>query len=193
MNGRVYLAGALGGLVLFIWLSISWAALPFHMESLHGIKHSAQLDALLIQMGAQDGLNYYPSEEGHSAAEHSQLTRSVPGIGIMTFAPDGINMNSPMPFILGLLGCIIAGLLVAQFLAVLPASATVSGRILFCTMFGVAAFFCTHWVNGGFFYFPMRHLMLDLLDQIVGWTLAGCVMAAMLKPRAAREASGRQS
>jgi hypothetical protein len=185
MNGRVFLAGALGGLALFIWLSISWAALPFHMESLHGIKHNAQLDALLIQMGAQQGLNYYPSQEGHSAAEHKQLTRSVPGIGIMTFAPEGISMSSPMPFILGLIGCIIAGLLVAQFLAVMPATASMSGKILFCTMFGVAAFFCTHWVNGGFFHFPMRHLMLDLFDGIVGWSLAGIVMAIVLRQVAA--------
>ena len=91
MNLRVLLAGALGGLALYIWLFISWALLPFHMESLNGIEHSARLDALLLEMGAEPGLNYYPGTvEGMSREEHIQLAKSVPGIGIMSFSPDGM-------------------------------------------------------------------------------------------------------
>ena len=181
MSGRTLLAGALGGLVLFIWLSISWMALPFHGESLNGIRHDAQLDALLIQMGAKDGLNYYPSYEGMDQQEYAELARSVPNIGIMSFHPDGFDMANPMAYIRGLLGCIIAGILVAIFLSVLPAGSGLPGRVLFCTLFGAAAFFCTQWVDGGFYHFPMRHTMLQLMDGLISWTLAGVVMALVMR------------
>jgi len=181
MNVRTLIAGALGGLVVFIWLSISWMALPFHGESLNGIQHNAQLDAMLIQLGAKDGLNYYPSYEGMELQEYSALAKSVPNIGIMSYHRDGFDMDNPMAYIRGLLGCIIAGILVATLLGVLPAGSSMAGRILFCTLFGAAAFFCTQWVSGGFFHFPMRHTMLELMDGVISWTLAGVVMAFILR------------
>ncbi|MCB1186612.1 hypothetical protein KDL29_05525 [bacterium] len=185
MNVMNIIAGALAGLVIFIWLTISWMALPFHGESLSGIKHDAQIDALLIQHGAKDGLNYYPSYEGMEQGEYMELAKSVPNIGIMSFSAGGFDMSNPWAYIRGLLGCIVAGILVAIFVSVLPAGSSRAGRILFCTLFGAAAFFCTQWVDGGFYHFPMRHTVLQLMDSMVSWTLAGVVLAFMVRPQGA--------
>lgn len=182
MNGRTLLAGVLGGVVLFIWLGISWGALPFHMDQYNAVPHSTEIDEALRNGGFSDGMNYYPAQaEGVDMAQHFEFIADKPVVGMMTFATNGSSMSATAPMVLGLLGCIIAAILVAMFLSALPQGATRAGKVLFCIMFGVAAFFCTHWMTGAFFYYPMGHLALELLDGIIGWALAGMVMAMIVR------------
>ena len=182
MNGRTLLAGLLGGIVLFMWLGISWAALPFHMNVYHGVTYSAEMDSLLKQMDLKPGLNYYPAQiEDMSGPEHMEFVRDKPVMGVVSYMPTGESMNVGKTMMLGLVGCIIAAILVAMFLSALPAGATFGGKVLFCAMFGVAAFFCTQWMTGQFFYYPVSHMLLELIDGVVGWSLAGLVLAGMVR------------
>lgn len=55
--------------------------------------------------------------------------------------------------------------------------------MFFFTCFGLAAAVFIHLSGVIWFYYPMDRALIDVLYVVVGWTLAGLAMSAIIKPR----------
>jgi hypothetical protein len=182
--------GLLGGLVMFIWLGLSWAVLPFHMQQLQPIGTMDPLAAAVDASTLPSGLYMYPAmPESADTPEGSKMLHDKavkgPTISFMSYQANGFNPMNPMPFIVGLISCAVAAGC-ATFVLLLAAAAqlTFTQRLGVAVLFGLAVAFAGHVVTGAFFMFPLAHTLLEVMDQLVGWTLAGLVIAWSTKTRA---------
>jgi hypothetical protein len=160
MVSKLALGGVLGGIVMFMWLGLSWAVMPFHRAALKELPKSSAMVSFGT-VGMTHGI-YYSGEphKGSTAAE----------IPLMVYLPGGY---PPMQIVM------IKGLLLSIFALCLCTGAVVA-------LAGPMTF-------GNFFFFPLQWVLPDVLDQLIGWTLAGLVIAAFTKPAASLELEPRRA
>lgn len=179
MARKLLLGGPLGGLVFFLWLGLSWNTPALHLGQLEGIPQSASTDAWLAgQSLSHDKLYYYPAmQDGEDEAAYSERIAAQPTIGLLNIVPAGQYKINPWIFVKGLLGAMLAALLLSYVVAISAAERSYGQRVLLCSMFGVAAFLTEPFISGAFMFIPSGHVLFQFIDLLVGWTLAGLVIA----------------
>lgn len=183
MLKKVLYGGLLGGLTYFVWLGLSWSLPLLHLGQLKGLPQDEQTDAWLA--GSQldhSKLYYYPAmRPQESEAEYSDRVERQPVIGLLNVIPAGEYRISPLIFVRGLAGILLAGLLLAWLL--LPAAGlSYWRRVGMCSAFGLACFCAEPFLAGNFLFLPRGHMAFQFLDLTLGWSLAGLVIAAFVKP-----------
>jgi hypothetical protein len=172
MIRKLLLGGLLGGLAMFVYLSLSWTVIPFHMNGMQ------ELPDVAAMMGNVAGLEH---EVYYSGMPEEGVVEPV--IPFMVFAPGGYE---PQPVILGkgLLMTLLAALLVT-FVVMAARQPVYRSRVMLCTIIGAAIALAGPMTFGNFFYFPFEFIWPEILDQLVGWTLAGFIIAWATKPQLA--------
>jgi hypothetical protein len=186
MVKSLLLGGLLGGLVLFAWLALSWAVLPFHRNALHELPRNvydsstgedvAGPTAAVVTMQESGVVSHgvYYSGEPHEGS-------TGPEIPLMVWLPHGYpSMGGVMTK--GLLFSLIAALFVA-FIVLTARLPEFRSRVLLCTCIGAVVALAEPMTNGNFFFYPAEWVIPDVIDQLIGWTLAGIVIAAFTKPQ----------
>ncbi len=189
---RIIIAGLLAGLVVFIWSSISWMALPFHGKTLHTIPDEALNLEVMDEQMTVHGVYHYPgmgdkeamkADPEKAMAELTEKHARGPRVAFMVFLPGGGPIMYPMTFITGLLIYVIAGWIAAYLLSVSTGKMkSFKQRVLFVTLLGV---FATLFINFGelnWWFFPVDYTMLAAIDSIISWFLAGLVIAWRIQP-----------
>ena len=171
MLKKLLLGGLLGGLVLFMYLGLSWAVLPFHMNALHELPAAAAMGGGLAGL---DHRVYYSGMPEEGATD--------PAVPLMVFAPDGYE---PQPVVMGrgLVLTLLATFLVT-FIVMASRQTLYSSRVVLCTIVGAVVALAGPMTFGNFFYFPFEFVWPEIVDQLLGWTLAGLVIAWAARPDA---------
>jgi hypothetical protein len=176
---RIVLAAIVGGLVFFIWSA------AIHMSPLGMIGFSnlpdedAVLDALRTNV-TQSGLYFFPGETEPKAWEE-KLRRGP--TGIMAYTAGGVPMFDPMQLAGELLSDIVAAFIAACIIAMI--TATYLRRVAVVALMGVfgwVSMLMSYWI---WYRFPTSYILMEGVTEIVGWTIAGLVMAKMVVPRGA--------
>jgi hypothetical protein len=185
MVKSILLGGVLGGLTLFAWLAVSWAVLPFHRAALlelprktYDSSNQADLPGPTeVVVAMQDGgvvkRGIYYSGEPHAGS-------TGPEIPFMVWLPGGYPSQAAV-MSKGLLISILAAIFVA-FIVVGARPASYKSRALLCTSIGAVVALAGPMTFGNFFFFPLEWQLPEIFDQLIGWTLAGLVIAAFTKP-----------
>jgi len=199
---KILWAGLAGGLVVFVWGFVAHTVLPLGEMGLQPMPVNSPLLESMTANLAQEGLYYFPGREvgrKQTEAEEAVWTtkyRMGPN-GLLLYHPTGSDPMSP-----GKLGrelaTDIAGALLLAYLLVAIAGTTGAQvpwakqlRIaLAAGLFSWAAISLPHW---NWYGFPGAFILAELIDQIVGWTLATLVMALLWRraERLARLAAER--
>jgi hypothetical protein len=184
------LAGVLGGIAFFAWMSIAhvvtgWAAT--------GIQNLPNEQAVLPAMKANipnDGFYFFPgnglpetasqSEKMAAMQKRAQEHYSGPG-GILIYHPT-ISMEVHPTQLLTELGTNIVQVLLAIFLLAQTNIASFVGRWRFVTVAGVLAAISTNISYHTFFGFPGSYTLSNICILAMGFVFAGLVVAAMVKP-----------
>jgi hypothetical protein len=185
MVKQVLLGGVLGGFVLFAWLAFSWAVLPFHRAALHELPHKVydsttgrDVDGPTAAVVTMQGTGVVSHGIYYSGSPHKGS--SGPEIPFMVWLPRGYSaMQAQM--LRGLLLSVLAALFVT-FVVLNTRQARYKSRIVVATCIGAVVALAGPLTTGNFFFFPPVWMFLDLLDQLIGWTLAGTVIALFTKP-----------
>jgi hypothetical protein len=181
---RTLLAALIGGIIAFAWSSITHMVLPTGMA---GLKMLPQEEAVLGAMKGsipESGLYFFPgmdpqarsSKEAQAAWEAKM--RAGPH-GLLLYHPEGAEPMPPRMLILEFLtdvaGALIAALILAQI-----AGGRVKGALIVMSLglFGWLAISASYWI---WYSFPGAFVMAEALDQVVGWFLAGLVMAGIVR------------
>lgn len=185
---RILVAGLIGGLVIFIWSAIAHTALPIGEA---GFKVPAQQEAVLAALSrstAGEGVYMYPSmameqyrDEAASAA-FEQRSRGKP-YAFVIYQPGGNPVNQSMTpnLIKQLVTDILAALVAAWILAL--GAWSFRRRVLVAGALGLFAWLAISLPQWNWYMFPMNMTLAALIEQVVGWLLAGAAMAWWLGRR----------
>ena len=183
---RVLLAGILGGVVAFIWSAVVHM-LPSTQAmglSLLNEKEAAVLTSLKANV-TQPGLYFFPGINLASKPSESEKNgwveryRSGP-VGLLLYRPVGGEMMEPGQLIVEFVST-----LACAFIAAVILTATVGSylkRVLIVAAMGLFTWLALSISQWNWYGYPFAFITLDLLDQAIGWLLAGLAMAAMIPP-----------
>lgn len=167
-------AAVLGAVVLFLWGWFSWMVLPWQMAVSNRFADEAAVQQALKMNAEQRGVYYLPFENGDE--------RPGEPVAFVNLLPDGWGAGMAKTMIVGLVGLIVAALLVLRLpgLARIP---TYRGRAGFIALAGLAIAFYTNFVYWNWYRFPTAYTLVQMLDALIGWALAGLVMARFVRPK----------
>jgi hypothetical protein len=191
MTMRIFIAGIVGGIVMFVWTSIAHMALPLGEAGIRELPNeSAIVDTLRTNLGDHRGLYIFPgSGLGPDASAEAKREAMKQMDQKVNNSPSGILMYHPRrEFNMGkLLGVEFTTEVLEAILVVFLLSSTrlltVGSRILFVTIAGVLVALATNVSYWNWYGFPKRYTLAYMFIQIVGFFLIGVVSAFILKNR----------
>lgn len=180
---RIVIAGLIGGIVMFVWSAVAHMVLPLGEV---GMKVASGQEAAIAALGsaANQGAGVYmlpgmaPEQWADEAARQAFVEKHANSpYAFVVYRPDGNPALSDMtPNLGGQLVCNLAGALLLAW-----ALASVTGgfgrRVAVAIGAGVFAWLAVNVPYWNWYRFPTDFTLAALIEQGVGWGLAGAVMA----------------
>lgn len=187
---RVLLAALLGGIGMFIWMSIAHMVLPLGRIGVGEIPNEGPaLAALHDSLGDKSGLYIFPGfgagenatrAEMNYAMGHYQAKLDANPSGILVYHPAGAKALTPgqliTEFITELLEAFFASLLLAR-----AALGTYSRRVAFVLTIGIVAILATNVPYWNWYGFPSDYTVAYMFTQLVGFLVVGLIAGKVLK------------
>ncbi|MGH9839083.1 MAG: hypothetical protein ACREEM_09890 [Blastocatellia bacterium] len=194
-NGRIVLAGVLAGIVVFVWGALSHMVLSIGESAVKTMPNEPAVLSTMSQNIKEPGFYLYPggmeevqnapqAEQEALAKKYEEIYKTQPhGVLVLT-PPNGTMYSFPKLLVNELLSNILSGLIAACLLSLaLGSLPSFPGRVLFVAglgFFSTLAIDLSYW---NWYGFPTKYLLSSFADNTIGWTLAGVVLAAMIKSR----------
>jgi len=175
MKKSVWLGGLLGGVAMYVVVSISWMALPFHNNALLKFKDEAAVTSAIAANVAGPGMYMLP--KGHGEAEMKQWQT---GPTMFAAVRTGGNTSMFPHLAIQLVGTLVAGVLIAWMLS-RTSGLKFWDKVGFVTAVGAVAGILVLIPEWNWFGFSIAHIGVQFLDLIVGWFAGGWVMAKIMK------------
>ena len=187
---RVLLAGVLGGIGMFVWMSIAHMLLPLGRIGISEIPNEAPvLSAMQTALGDHAGLYFFPGmglgtspthAEQNYAMGHYQEKLNVSPSGLLVYHPAGAKALSPgqliTEFLAEFIEAFIASLLLAR-----AALGTYSRRVAFVTTVGLVAVIATNISYWNWYGFPTDYTIAYMVTQLIGFLVVGLIAGKVLK------------
>lgn len=188
---RIFLAGLLGGIAMFIWTSLAHMALPLGDTGVREMPNeSIVLDSMRTNIGEKSGFYYFPGlglgenpthEQKSEAMKHMNENLARHPSGILIYHAAGSR-----PFQMGsLLSVEFVTEMIEAFLAVFLLAQTrltsYGARVVFVTAIGIIVAISTNVSYWNWYGFPANYTGAYMLTQFVGFLCVGLVAAFLLK------------
>jgi len=189
MSTRIFSAGILGGIVMFIWSFIAHDLLPLGEMGMRQFRDEGpMLDAMKTNLGDAEGLYHFPGHRaGPNATRQEKEDAMKRAMEKAASGPSGILLYHPTrQFSFGkLLGVEFATEVVEAILAVFilaqTSIASFSGRVGFVLTTGILAAIATNVPYWNWYGFPTLYTASYILIQVVGFLCVGIVAALLLR------------
>lgn len=184
---KILLASLLGGVIFFIWNSISWMALPWHTQTIHNLKNEEVVQSILQENTEKSGIYILPDQyqqaEPDSADSKTNIekpsaqdSKNQP-FAFISYNAVGKEHNMNRSMVIALVNGIIASLIITLLLSC-TTGLTYLARVFFITLIGLVSGLLGHVPNWIWWQFDTSYTLVMLADLIIGWTLAGLFIAA---------------
>lgn len=188
---RIVIGTILGAIVFFIWGFLAWVVLGIHSGTINYIDDEPRVAQVLRESIDQPGVYWFPKfPEGHEQATGEQREammkqwqdkhREGP-IGFLSFHPEGFEAMTPTTHARGF-GLNLAAALLASLLLGAASLRFYLLRVLFVASIGLIIGIAAHMTYWNYMHFPLDYSLMMLLDNIIGWTAAGLVIGAVVRP-----------
>jgi hypothetical protein len=183
---RILIAGILGAIAMFVWMSIAHLATPLATIGFSQVHHEDQLmSAMRSAVDNKQGLFFYPwmnPKDPNAMKAQAEKLKTEPH-GLLIYNPAGADMSP--------------GMLIAEFVkeaaislisAFLLAQAMLAGyfaRVGFVALIGLAAALTTNVSYLVWYGFPASYTLAYGFIDFFGYVVAGLVIAAILRPKMA--------
>lgn len=171
MKNRL-IGAAVGGLIIFIWQFISFAAINFHLPAQTYTPKQAAILSTLASEQLEEGGYYMPGlPEGASMQEHEKLMDEAKGKpwALVQYHHKFEN-NMVMNMVRGLLTNVLMLFLFTWILLRLG-KITIGKAVTACLITGMIVFFNAAYTN--FIWYQTFDIWAHLADAIVSWGLTG--------------------
>jgi len=193
MGKRIILAGVLGSIAMFVWSSLAHTVLPLGEVGVSQIPNEAPvLSAMQTSMGQTSGLYFYPGfgvpkdaprEQRNAAMKDYGTKLAANPSGILIYHPPGAKALTPgqlgTEYLTELLECLLVAFLVAR-----AGIAGYRARLGFIVVAGIMAAITTNIPYWNWYGFPTDYTVAYASTEIIGYLVAGLVIARMLKTAA---------
>ena len=166
--GKLVNSAVVGGVIFFVWSSISWMALPFHAKTLKTFSNEAAIAQTMSAGANGSGVYLLPKMSKNAPAIKSSFV-------FLVYNQDGYG-NMGMRMFLGLLEDILTALVLTWLLSKSGIS-SFNGRVGFISGLAIFAGLAAHLTNSVWWGHSLAFTILEMADLLVGWTLAGLAMA----------------
>jgi len=181
-------AGMVGGLVVFLWGFLAHVVLPLGEMGLRSMPVNSPLLESMKGNLSVDGLYFFPGKEvGRRQTEAEDAVwatkyRMGP-TGLLLYHPTGSEPMSTKQLALELATDIAGALLLAYLLVAIAgttgAEVRLAKQLRIAAVGGIFAWISISVPHWNWYGFPPAFILAELVDQVVGWTLAGLVMALL--------------
>ncbi len=194
---RILLSSLFAAIVVYVWMFISWAFLPWHANSFRNLPIADSLASRIKSSVPEQGIYRYPGVPTAISKEAmNNLAKKYaagPVIPFMIYEPNGIDMVNPWEFAWGF----IIDFLMALVAAVLLNFSTVKGkgflaRLGFIILIVVFASLIGPMIEWNWLLFPAGYSFGVALDYILTWLLAGSVIALSFSNRSKKLEQDKQ-
>ena len=189
---RIFFAGIIGGIAMFVWTSIAHMALPLGEAGINEIPNeSAVLSAMQSNMGDKTGLYIFPGlgvgknatrEEKSEAMKQMQQKIAANPSGILMYHPPGRPFAFGKSLVVEFSTEVLQAILVIWLLAQTRIG-SLGGRVGFVLTAGILAAITTNVSYWNWYGFPGVYTASYILIEIVGFLLVGIVAALLLRKR----------
>lgn len=193
MTKRIVLAGLLGGVAMFIWMSLAHVVLPLGETGVQEIQNEpAVLSALHAALGEKSGLYAFPAtgvgpnasnQEKNAAMQHYDEKLAANPSGLLVYHPPGETGITARRLVTEFLTELIEAILVVFLLAQTRIESFV-GRLAFVTVAGIMASLGTNVSYWNWYGFPNNYTAVYIVTQIVGFVCVGAVAGAVMRKTA---------
>lgn len=191
---RTIIAGVIGGIAMFMWMGFAHTVLPVGHTGVGEIPNEAAVTAALSEsLGTADGLYYYPGfgttghpsvkEKQEGMAAYKEKLKTTPH-GMLVYHPAGGGTENEMQYYIGEASLEIVEALVCAFLLSMTAIGAFVSRVFFVTAIGFVAAITTNGSYWNWYGFPVDYTLAQVFMQVVGFFVAGVVIALIVKKRA---------
>lgn len=188
MRTSLALGGLLGGLVLFLWGAVSWMVLPWHLMTLEKFTDEAAVAGILTLTAPRAGVYILPNPHKHEPgltpeqrklAEEEGHRRMMQGPFMFASVSLSGARDLKSALVTSLLGSTLAALL-ATWLLLKTSGLSYLGRAGFLVLVALTAAVIDYLPNWTWWTFSTSYTAVAFADLLIGWLLAGLVMAKVV-------------
>lgn len=163
-----------GGVVVFLWMMVSWTVLPLHKAAMHKFVDQQEVAQTVMRYAPKDGIYVIPSWE-----EDKPPVQGVPFIFVnIQRGVDFTNMSKNI--VVGIITQIIGAALIT-YLLLRAKAMKYWRRVWFVTIAGITVAILGTLPAWNWWHFPGCWVLLDMIDVVLGWFLGGLVIAKLVK------------
>ena len=196
MSTRIFLAGILGGIVMFIWNFVAHDLLPLGEMGVRLIPNEDAVTSVLqTNLGDNSGFYVFPSggltpgatgEQKKAAMKKAEEQMAAGAGGVLVYRPKRI-FNFPKRLGIEFVTEVIESLL-AVFLLAQTRIRGFGGKVGFIFTTGILASIVTNVPYANWYGFPKSFTLAQMIMTVVGYLLVGVVAALVLGKRNAQPA-----
>ncbi len=184
---RVLIAGLVGGIAMFFWMSLAHMAIsPLATAGISQIKtnESAVLDTLRTNLGTSSAMYVFPAldltrPQADAMKDYDAKLVSNPS-GILIYHPPGAKSLTPGQLITEFLAEMLEAMLAIWLLSKTNIT-SLAGRIGFVAAAGLLASMPTNISYWNWYGFPSAYTIAEMATQIIAFSIAGIVAAFILR------------
>lgn len=182
MAKSLLLGSVLGGLIVFVWSTVSWVVLPWHDGTFASLQNEEAVAGALMDQAPRSGLYLLPNmphaDMDDAAMAEFQKRQAQGPHAFIAFKREGIDgMGAAM--VAGLLTNVIAAFIVTWIIAVGAARAYWL-RVAQAVGIALAAGVMVHLAYWNWWQFPLAYTAIGIVDLVIAWFLAGLVIARLI-------------
>jgi hypothetical protein len=182
---QIFIAGLVGGVILYFWGFLAWVVIPLHTPAIHTI---ANEDAVVSSMNAgmsKKGVYMFPAQppKGNTAETEVWTKKMEKGpTGMVVYDPGGMAPMMPVQMVVGFINGVLCSMIAAWFLSrSTAANKSYFTKVAFCGALGIFISLTTHIVNWNWMNYPFEWTSGMVADAVISWTLVGLGIGKIVK------------
>ncbi len=182
---KILLGGVVAGVVVFFWGFVSHMLLPLGEMGLQSLPNEGDLTAAIKKDVREPGLYFVPGRDMSKPQTQEEMEAHMAKVtkgpyGFMVIYPDGRDVSFgkrlPIEFATNVVCALLAAILISQLR---PGFMV---RVACVTLVGLLASIMTLVPYWNWYGFPTDFTLAQIVENTVGWFLAGIVLALIVRP-----------
>ncbi len=180
-----------GGITVALWQVFSWTFLPWHCATMNQFQSEAEVAYIIRQNALKDGIYILPSVRCHLRGMREEWGKIYiqQGKEAMTQGPvmfaaialKGTHDIGIIPYIYELLFWSLCALIIAHLLT-FTRPLTYKEKVWFISFIGFLGGSMGYFILWNWEAFSLSFFLVHATDILIGWILAGFIMAALIRP-----------
>ena len=167
-----------GGMLAFIWSSLSWMVLPWHQPTMNVFENEESVGAMIKEAAPKAGIYTYPGW-----TDDAEDMKKKHGEGPYVFAsivPGGVGVEMGRMMFNGILISVLGSAFLLILMLVLPPGTSWKQKALVGIVAAIFVSLVPPLLNWNWWHFPMPFTIVAILDGIVAWSIAAIAIALII-------------